>query len=417
MDIGIIGSGVSGIAAAKEFIKSNYNVKIFEKNSDIGGIWLTKSYPTCRVQTTKKSYSFSDIPFSDDADEYPYREEVLEYLNKVCETYNIKEYINFNCNVTDCSFDSLTEKWKITYNENYSYICDYLIVSSGFYTDNRKYEAISSKELVGKKIFYPKDFSFRGNIKPSHFRNKDVVVIGNGPSGCDLSVLAKSNGAKSVTVIYRRGKWICKRYFWDILSTEFIINRTNLYISEKLSKKYRVIIATVMYYLLFILAHGIVMRIDTPNEPYNRSNIVLNENFLKMVYKSDIKYIKSKETYISDNKIKTDKEEISYDICVLSIGYENTINFMNLDSIPKMHKHIINPDHPNCAFIGFAASFNWPLVSETQSKWYIDYIENKSTSKEDIISELEIEKEDRYHDYHDLGLGVFRYLDQIEISK
>jgi len=415
MDIGIIGCGVSGIASAKEFIKGNYNIKIFEKNSDIGGTWLTKSYPSCRVQATKNSYCFSDVSFSDNADEYPYRKEVLDYLNKVCNLYDIRKHVNFNCNVTDCSFNSITRKWEITYNGGLGYSCDYLIVSSGFYTTDKKHQGIASSDLIGRKIFYPKDLGFTGNLKPSHFRNKNVVIIGNGPSGCDLAVLAKDNKAKSVTVLYRSGKWICRRYFWGILSTEFVINRKNSYITERLSKQTRIVIATVMYYLLFIIAHCNFMKVDTPAEPYNRSNIVLNEKFLKMVYNGEINYTKSKQTYIDELNVKTDNGAMPYDTCMLSIGYENDIKFMNHDAIPKMHKHIINPEHKNCAFIGFAASFNWPLVSESQVKWYIRHIENKTISDKDIISELKMEKEaeEKYHDYHDLGLSVFNYLDKL----
>ena len=53
--IGIIGAGISGIASAKEAIKNGYNVQLFEKNESIGGVWYSKSYPGCRIQTSKES--------------------------------------------------------------------------------------------------------------------------------------------------------------------------------------------------------------------------------------------------------------------------------------------------------------------------------------------------------------------------
>lgn len=413
MNVGIIGAGISGIAAAKEFIKKNYNIKIFEKNSDIGGVWLTKSYPMCRVQSTKKSYCFSDIEFSEEVNEYPYREEVIDYLNKVCEIYSIKKYINFNCEVTGCSFDYNLKKWKITYNKNLNYICDYLIISSGFYTKNKNYENIVTKDLIGTKVFYPQDFSFNGTLEPKKFKDKNIVVIGNGPSGCDMAVMARKNGAKNVTVFYRNARWICKRYIWDSISSEFIINKNTEYISSKLPKSLRIIIATVFYYIVFILLHFNFTSFDMPKEHFNRNNIVLNENFVKMVYKKDINYVKSKETYIDENKIITKNNEFEYDICILSTGYENDIKVMNFDLVPKMYKHIIHPEYQNCAFIGFAASFNWPLVSEKQSKWYINFIEKKLSQKLDISCQLETNENKNFYDYHDVG-GGFGYIKELE---
>lgn len=151
------------------------------------------------------------------------------------------------------------------------------------------------------------------------------------------------------------------------------------------------------------------MTIDLPSETFNRNNLVLNEDFIKFVYNNEIKYIKSKETWIDKAKIITKNKDYQYDICILSTGYETDIRFMNFDKIPKMYKHIIHPEYQNCAFIGFAASFNWPLVSETQSKWYIHFIENELSKNIDITSELEkMGQYSQYYDYHDVG-GGFNY--------
>ena len=58
----IIGFGVSGMASARHCISKGYTIKILEKESNIGGVWLTKTYPHVRLQTTKHSYAFSDFP-------------------------------------------------------------------------------------------------------------------------------------------------------------------------------------------------------------------------------------------------------------------------------------------------------------------------------------------------------------------
>ena len=58
----IVGAGLSGLVSAKYLLENNFKVVILEKNSNLGGVWLSKSYEGVKLQTTKKSYAFSDFP-------------------------------------------------------------------------------------------------------------------------------------------------------------------------------------------------------------------------------------------------------------------------------------------------------------------------------------------------------------------
>ena len=61
--------------------------------------------------------------------------------------------------------------------------------------------------------------SYTGKETVETFKNKNVLVIGNGPSGCDLACLAVKNEAKNVTLLYRTDRWLFERfnYFFQLI--------------------------------------------------------------------------------------------------------------------------------------------------------------------------------------------------------
>lgn len=420
--IGIIGFGVSGIAASKECIKQGYQIKIFEKNSSLGGVWFSKSYPSCQLQTTKYSYCFSDVPHFESTSLYPNRDEIIDYLTEVCNKYNLFKYVNYNTNVIKTNFDKSKTKWNIIYkngeNETNNFECDYLIVASGFYTDNKAFNDITSDKLFNDKVYYANSFSSIGNLSEDILKDKNIVVIGNGPTGCDLATQSVKKGAKSVKLLYRTKRWLFRRYLWNKISTHYVLNRLTMKIIENINKKIYIIVVTILYYIFYVIGHKFFFKIPTPFSPITRNNLVLNDDILKMIYDQKIDYIYTNKTYITDKFVITQNENLQYDICILAIGYQSNIKFMDLDKIPYMFKHIIHPDKTNCGFIGFTATFNWAQVSELQSKWFLNYINdtNNQISKTKMIEDIKYEyihQDNKSADYHDLAIDVYNYCDNL----
>ena len=76
--VGIIGSGVSGLAAAKAFSSQGHDVVVFERLPSIGGVWhSSRSYPGIETQSPKDLYRFSDMGFPEDCQEWPSGQDVV----------------------------------------------------------------------------------------------------------------------------------------------------------------------------------------------------------------------------------------------------------------------------------------------------------------------------------------------------
>ena len=425
--IGIIGAGISGIASAKEAIKNGYNVQLFEKNESIGGVWYSKSYPGCRIQTSKESYKYSDIEYDEDVPLYPDRDEIISYLEKTINKFNLNDKIYYNCNVINTEFIKSSNKWKIEYYKNnettkpITFICDYLIIATGFYGETpNSQEIIKNKDLLKHKIFFPGDFSYTGTQNINMLKDKSVVIIGNGPTGCDLAAIANDHNAKKISVIYRSKRWIFQRYLWKTLSVHlYFTNRYFFCCIDIIPNKLYSILLVLYYYVVFLLLHGNFLFFPVPyGKRVNRSNFVLNESFVNLVYNKKIDYIQTNKVEIDDDFVLTDIKAINYDVCILATGYKNSINCMKMDNIPLLYKHIIHPYINNCAFIGFIGTFNCMQAYELQAKWYMKHlndISNLSTKNMQNYIECEYKKKkSKKIDYHDMLFDyVMDYYDDI----
>jgi cation diffusion facilitator CzcD-associated flavoprotein CzcO len=62
MRVAVIGAGISGIAAAHVLQKNGHEAIVFEKSSEIGGVWA-HAYPEVSLQNTGLQYRLSDSPW------------------------------------------------------------------------------------------------------------------------------------------------------------------------------------------------------------------------------------------------------------------------------------------------------------------------------------------------------------------
>lgn len=101
--IGIIGAGVSGIAAAKQL--SHHNPIVFEASDSIGGVWKHCSYNSTKLQSYRRDYEFTDFPWPDrDSSEFPTHLEILNYLKSYAEHFDVLKNIRFNSRVVEIRF-------------------------------------------------------------------------------------------------------------------------------------------------------------------------------------------------------------------------------------------------------------------------------------------------------------------------
>ncbi|CAA7029072.1 unnamed protein product [Microthlaspi erraticum] len=211
LQVAVIGAGSAGLAAARELHRESHSVVVFERQSQVGGLWVytpksepdplsldpnrtivhSSVYESLRTNLPRECMGFRDFPFvprpedgeSRDPRRYPSHSEVLAYLQDFAREFKIEEMVRFETEVV--LVEAQGRKWRIqSRNSDGTYgdeIFDAVVVCSGHYTEPRLAHVPGIDSWPGKQIH---SHNYR---VPDPFKDQVVVVIGNFASGSDIS--------------------------------------------------------------------------------------------------------------------------------------------------------------------------------------------------------------------------------------
>nr|GFC53500.1 probable flavin-containing monooxygenase 1 [Tanacetum cinerariifolium] len=171
--IGIIGGGISGLAAAKQL--SKHDPIVFEATDSIGGVWKHCSFRTTKLQTPRCDYQFSDYPWpqthDNSSDRFPSYVEILDYLDSYANHFDLFKFINFN------------SKW---------YAFEFVVVCSGKYGDIPiipEFPMTKGPQVFKGKVMHSQEYSkLSAQDSAQLVKGKKVVVVGYKKSAIDLAV-------------------------------------------------------------------------------------------------------------------------------------------------------------------------------------------------------------------------------------
>jgi len=109
----IIGAGMSGLAAAHHLRQAGVPFVVFERNDDVGGVWLENTYPGVRLDTSNFCYSYSYAQGEGWDDYYSPGPAVRRYLQKVASDEGLRDEIRFGHEVNSLTFDEAGPAWVV----------------------------------------------------------------------------------------------------------------------------------------------------------------------------------------------------------------------------------------------------------------------------------------------------------------
>ena len=113
--VAIIGAGMSGLAAAHRLAQADVPFVVFERNADVGGVWLENHYPGCRLDTNNFAYSFTFAQKDDWPQQFSPRDAIYDYFREVSEELGLRQHIRFGTEVVAAAFDDATNSWTVRY--------------------------------------------------------------------------------------------------------------------------------------------------------------------------------------------------------------------------------------------------------------------------------------------------------------
>ena len=204
-DVIIIGAGVAGIYQIKRLADLGVKATVLDAGGDLGGTWYNNRYPGSRFDSESYTYGYS---FSKELlNEWHWKErfsdqsENLRYLNYVADKFDLRKYMQFNCQVEAADFDEANDLWRLKIDDGRELTCRFVIMALGLLSTPTR------PRYEGMDAFKGCSFhTFHWPHEPVELSGKKIAVIGTGATAIQL-IPEIANKVKELTVFQRRPNW------------------------------------------------------------------------------------------------------------------------------------------------------------------------------------------------------------------
>lgn len=352
----IIGAGCSGFTVAKRLKDFGIPFDCFEASDEVGGNWYYKNpngmsacYQSLHIDTSTRRLEFEDYPAPQDWPHFPHHTLMHQYFKDYVDHFGLRESITFNTRV-DKAIRQADGKWAVTVSTGATKVYDALVVANGHHWDPRTPE-------------YPGEFdgdmfhahSYRSPFEPVDMRGKNVMVVGMGNSGLDItSELSHRSIAKHVWNSARRPTWVLPKFRGGVpadmvMMPAWMPKKLGLKISRRAIKKS---IGNMEDYGLLKPDH----------EPLS-SHPGVSVDFLANAASGDITCVPGIAKLDGDAVILTDGRRLELDALIFATGYNTSFPFFEDPALQpdaennlKLFKRVFKPGIDNLYFAGLAQS-------------------------------------------------------------
>lgn len=185
-DAVVVGAGFGGLYSVHKLRNElGLNVRGYDNGSDVGGTWYWNRYPGALSDTESYIYRYSfDKELLDEGTweaNYLTQPEILAYLNKVADRFDLRRSYQFNTKVTATHFNEEGNYWEVTTDKGETVTAQYVINGLGLLS------ATNVPNFKGRENFKGEQYH-TGNWPRTgvDLKGKRVGVIGTGSTGVQV---------------------------------------------------------------------------------------------------------------------------------------------------------------------------------------------------------------------------------------
>jgi hypothetical protein len=360
----LIGAGPAGLAAARNLSRRGIPFVGFERHTEVGGLWDIDSptstmYESAHLISSKTTTAYDEFPMREEVADYPSHWEMRTYFNEYADTFDLRRHYRFGTTVVRAEPSGGPEAgtpagtWLVTVENG-----------SGEQSTDTYRGLVIANGILAEPSIPEFDGEFNGELmhtsaykRPDIFRDKRVLVIGAGNSGCDIAVDAV-HYAKSVEMSLRSGYWFFPKY---------ILGRPSDTLNE--GRALPAFLKTRIDGRMIRLFTGNPARLGFP-EPNGRiyeTHPVMNTLVLYHAGHGDIKIRKDIDCFAGDEVRFVDGTSGEYDLVMLATGYRLNYPFIDPQHLnwkgnhPDLYLNIFTPKHRNLFVLGMveATGLGW----------------------------------------------------------
>ena len=201
VDAVVVGAGFGGLYMLHRLRQQGFTARVFERASDVGGVWYWNRYPGARCDVESMQYSYS---FDEDlqqswrwGERFASQSEILAYAQHVAERFDLRRDISFGCAVTAAHYDEATAQWDIRTDRGDRFRARFCIFATGCLSAARIPPIDGIEDFKGQ-TYHTGQWPHEG----VDFTGQRVGVIGTGSSGIQaIPMIAEQ--AKELLVFQR----------------------------------------------------------------------------------------------------------------------------------------------------------------------------------------------------------------------
>jgi cation diffusion facilitator CzcD-associated flavoprotein CzcO len=208
MNVAIIGAGLAGMITALAAADAGIAYTVFDRNEEVGGTWLTTTYPGIGVDTPSAYYSLSRDVNPEWSSYYPQGAEYQAYLVGLADKYGLREHIRFGTEVEALWWDEARRQWQIHFvdsdgNRDVHYAR--VVVTAAGYLNRPRWPDVPGRESFAGISIHSAQWDAALNLA-----GKRVAVVGAGCTAVQI-VDACVDEVEHLTVFQRQPHWVAPR--------------------------------------------------------------------------------------------------------------------------------------------------------------------------------------------------------------
>lgn len=359
--VAVIGAGPGGLTAAKHALEAGFDVTVFEASNDLGGQWHTKAahsgiWPGMRTNTSRAMTAFSDHPVPRTHDLHPFAEHIHDYLRSYAERFGVTDRIRFATTVR-----ALQPGWRVD-GEPF----DAVIIASG-----RFRAPVLPDGLDGFTGDVLHAYDYPG-VEP--FRNRRVLVYGNGVSGHEIA--SDLANVTDVVSAYRKPRYVLQKTVAGVSSDwQWYTHVGALRRAAMPAAEYS---ALLRERVLRVAGNPADFGAPEPSSDFLLAGHSLCQDYLAQVRAGAIACRPAIAATSGSEVTFTDGSRERVDAIVCATGYRLEIPYLPrevwsvLGPDLRLHHRTLHPDLPGIGFVGqFALQGPYFPLLELQARWIV----------------------------------------------
>lgn len=200
--VAVIGAGFAGLCMAIRLRRAGIDdFTVFEKADDLGGVWRDNTYPGAGCDVPSALYSYSFAQHGRWSRSFPPQREILAYLHRCAEKYDLARHLRLGVEVTAARYDESAEAWTLTTSDGDEHVARVLVSGVGQLNRPRY------PDVPGLRTFTGTSFHSARWRHDHDLTGRRVAVIGTGPSAVQFVPEVARQAAK-LYVFQRSANWV-----------------------------------------------------------------------------------------------------------------------------------------------------------------------------------------------------------------